>query len=53
MNENIISTSALKGYASPEAEIIKISSVDIIITSDEWDLPEIPIDRRNPLDISI
>ena len=53
MNEKIISKNLLKGYASPEAEIVKISSVDIIRTSDEWDLPEIPIERRNPLDISI
>ena len=53
MNEKITNTSLLKGYISPKAEMIAISSVDIIRTSDEWDLPEIPIERRNPLDISI
>lgn len=53
MNEKIISKNLLQEYTSPEAEIVKISSVDIIRTSNEWDLPEIPIERRNPLDISI
>ena len=54
MNENKITSKSLKGYSFPEAEIIKIASVDIIRTSDEWDLPEIPVDsRERSLDIGI
>ena len=53
MNESIMNTGLLMGYVSPEVEIIEISSVDIIRTSDEWDLPEIPIERKNPLEIGV
>lgn len=52
MKENNLNLKLLKGYNSPEAEMIKISSVDIIRTSDEWDLPEIPV-GENGIKISI
>ena len=52
MNENNVTINSKKKYASPVVETIKFSSVDIIRTSGEWDLPEIPIDT-NPLEIGI
>ena len=52
MNENNVIINSKKKYASPVVETIKFSSVDIIRTSGEWDLPEIPIDT-NPLEIGI
>ena len=53
MNENNVTVNSIKKYVSPIAEIAIISSVDIIRTSGEWDLPEIPIENKNPLDVGI